>query len=148
MILGNLVAEVCEILNVGLDENDISIAQRLRAMKNTKDRIIVKFDKRSKRDEVYKQRSKLNGKTTRCLPTVNAEIQEGTIDTAAKMYINESTAYRRRLFGKINAFKNANNYKFIWTTNGTIHLRKSEASAISHFTTMEDFHRFLDSTKA
>jgi hypothetical protein len=80
---------------------------------------------------------------------VNAEIQEETIDTTAKMYTNESlTANRRRLFGKINAFKNANNYKFIWTTNGTIHLRKSEALAISHFTTMEDFHRFLDSTKA
>jgi pyrroline-5-carboxylate reductase len=48
-------------------------------------------------------------KTTRCLPTVNAEIQEGTIGTTAKIYINESlTAYRRRLFGKINAFKNAN----------------------------------------
>ena len=58
----NLVAEVCEILNVGLDENDISVAHRLRAMKNTKDRIIVKFVKRSKRNEVYKQRSKLNGK--------------------------------------------------------------------------------------
>ena len=117
----NLVAEVCEILNVGLDENDISVAHRLRATKNTKDRIIVKFVKRNKRDEVYKQRSKLNGKTTRCLPTVNAEIQEGSIGTTAKIYINESlTAYRRRLFGKINAFKNANNYKFIWTTNGTI----------------------------
>ena len=115
----NLVAEVCEILNVGLDENDISVAHRLRATKNTKDRIIVKFVKRNKRDEVYKQRSKLNGKTTHCLPTVNAEIQEGTIGTTAKIYINESlTAYRRRLFGKINAFKNANNYKFIWTTNG------------------------------
>ncbi len=58
----NLVAEVGEILNVGLDENDISVAHRLRAMKNTKDRIIVKFVKRSKRNEVYKQRSKLNGK--------------------------------------------------------------------------------------
>jgi hypothetical protein len=50
----NLVVEVCEILNVGLDENDISVAHRLRATKNTKDRIIVKFAKRSKRDEVYK----------------------------------------------------------------------------------------------
>ena len=71
------IAEVCEILNVGLDKNDISVAHRLRATKNTNDRIIVKFVKRNKRDEVYKQRSTLNGKTTRCLPTVNAEIQEG-----------------------------------------------------------------------
>jgi hypothetical protein len=70
---------------------------------NTKDRI-----------EHKGQRSKLNGKTTHCLPTVNAEIQEGTIGTTTTIYINESlTAYRRRSFGKINAFKNANNYKFI-----------------------------------
>ena len=74
---GNLVSEVCEILNVGLDKNDLSVAHRLRATKNTKDRIIVKFVKRNKGDEVYKQRSTLNGKTTRCLPRVNAEIQEG-----------------------------------------------------------------------
>ena len=37
---GNLVAEVCEILNVGLGKNDISVAHRLRATKNPKDRII------------------------------------------------------------------------------------------------------------
>jgi hypothetical protein len=43
----NLVAEVCEILNVGLDKNDISVAHRLRATKNTNDRIIVKFVKRN-----------------------------------------------------------------------------------------------------
>jgi hypothetical protein len=57
--------------------------------------------KRKKRDEVYKQRSKLYGKTTRCLSTVNGEIQEGTIGKTTKIYINELlTAYRRRLFGK------------------------------------------------
>ena len=142
----SLVGEVCNVLNVDLDEGDISIAHRLvRTTKSTKDRIIVKFVKRSKRDEIYKQRRKLNGKTTRCLSTVNAEIEEGTISAATKIYINESlTAYRRRLFGKINAFKNANNYKFIWTTNGTIHLRQAESSPILHFTTMEHFQQFLD----
>lgn len=55
----NLVAEVCSVLNVNLEANDISIAHRLPATRNIKDRIIVKFVKRSKRDEIHKRRSML-----------------------------------------------------------------------------------------
>jgi hypothetical protein len=55
----------------------------------------------------------------------HAVYQQWMLKYKKDIYINESlTAYRRRLCGKIYAFKNANNYKSISTTNGTIHLRK------------------------
>ena len=65
-----------------------------------------------------------------------------------KIYINESlTAYRRRLFGKINSFKNTNKWKYLWTTNGTIHLRQTDSSQTFHFDTMEDFEEFANPQK-
>jgi hypothetical protein len=143
-----LVSEVCSAMDIELQEDDISIAHRLPSTTKVKDRIIVKFVKRSKRDEVYKHRSKLRGKSTANLPTVNAEIQEGSIRRSTKIHINESlTGYRRRLFGKVNAFKNANKYKFIWTTNGTIHLRETESSSIYHFNTLADYENLIKSSQ-
>ena len=46
-----LVKEMSEIMGVNLSENDISIAHRLPPMKKVKDRLIVKFTRREKRDE-------------------------------------------------------------------------------------------------
>ena len=41
-----------------------------------------------------------------------------------KIHINESlTTNRKRLFGKINTFKQQRNHKFLWTANGKILLR-------------------------
>ena len=137
-----LVSEVCSAMDIELQEADISIAHRLPSTTKVKDRIIVKFVKRSKRDEVYKHRSKLRGKSTANLPTVNTEIQEGSIRRSTKIHINESlTGYRRRLF------KNANKYKFIWTTNGTIHFRETESSSIYHFNTLADYENLIKSSQ-
>ena len=48
-----LVKEMSEIMGVDLNENDISIAHRLQPTKKVKDRLIVKFTRREKRDEIY-----------------------------------------------------------------------------------------------
>ena len=48
-----LVKEMSEIMGVNLNENDISIAHRLPPTKKVKNRVIVKFTRREKRDEIY-----------------------------------------------------------------------------------------------
>ena len=48
-----LVKEMSEIMGVNLNENDIPIAHRLPPTKKVKDRLIVKFTRREKRDEIY-----------------------------------------------------------------------------------------------
>ena len=79
---------------------------------------------------------------------VAAELGKSIADRPTKIYINESlTAYRRRLFGKLNSFKNINKWKYLWTTNGTIHLRQMDSSQTFHFNTMEDFEEFVNPQK-
>ena len=53
---GLLVKEMSEIMGVNLSENDISIAHRLPPTKKVKDRLIVKFTRREKREEIYNKR--------------------------------------------------------------------------------------------
>ena len=64
-----LVKEMSEIMGVNLNENDISIAHRLPPTKKVKDRLIVKFTRREKRDEIYSKRKnfKSKGRTIRKL---------------------------------------------------------------------------------
>ena len=54
-----LVKEMFEIMGVNLNENDISIAHGLPPTKKGKDRLIVKFTRREKTDEIYSKREKL-----------------------------------------------------------------------------------------
>ena len=55
--------------------------------------------------------------------TVEAEMGK-SVFSDNKIHINESlTTYRKRLFGKINTFKQQRNHKFLWTANGKILLR-------------------------
>ena len=65
-----LVKEMSEIMGVNLNENDISIAHRLPQTKKVKDRLIVKFTRREKRDEIYSKRKNLKSKRTKDLPSV------------------------------------------------------------------------------
>ena len=48
-----LIQEASKIMGVDLEASDISIAHRLPPSKKVKDRIIVKFTRREKRDEIY-----------------------------------------------------------------------------------------------
>ena len=87
-------------------------------------------------------RTNLKSKTSSCLPTVKRHSTKNL-----KIHINESlTAYRKRLFGKINQFKKEHKFKFLWTTNGKIHLRKDNDSRVYTFTTFEKFAEFEGST--
>ncbi|EDO44069.1 predicted protein, partial [Nematostella vectensis] len=57
-----LVIETAALAGVEVKEDDISIAHRLKPTKKGQDRIIAKFIRRSKRDEVYSNRKNLKQK--------------------------------------------------------------------------------------
>lgn len=123
-----------------LTEQQISISHRLPPTKNVKDRMIVKFIHRDTRDEFYRRKSRLTGKTAKDLPLIAQEL--GTRNTG-KIHINESlTTYRKRLFGRVNAFKRERHFKYIWTINGKILLRETDVSTIYGFTRVEEFEEF------
>ena len=91
---------------------------------------------------MYRNRRKLIGKNTTALLSVREEIGKNIL-SGSKIHINESlTTYRKRLFGKLHKFKQDNNFKFLWTANGTIYLHESESSAVFRFTMFEEFDDF------
>lgn len=136
-----LVTELSALTGVVIQDGDISTAHRLPDTKNNKNRIIVKFVKRDKKDELYSKRRQLVGKSTKDLPSVFAVDQE----SKSRIYINESlTSYRRKLLGKINQFKKENGFKFLWTNNGKIMLKKHDTAKSFGFTNEMDFEEFVN----
>ena len=86
-----LVKEMSEIMGVNLNENDISIAHRLPPTKKVKDRLIVKFTRREKRDEIHSKRKNLKSKRTKDLPSVVCEPESAVESHKAQIHVNEST---------------------------------------------------------
>lgn len=141
----NLAMELASAIGFEVVDNDISAIHQLPATKKEKDGLIIKFTSRDKREKFYKRRSNLKGKYNSILPTIRTHYAQRT-HRFNKVHINESpTAYRKRLFGRINSFKKNHNYKFLWTSNGKIHLRQSEDSVIHTFRTPEQCEDHEDS---
>ncbi|XP_068704333.1 uncharacterized protein [Montipora foliosa] len=132
-----LVKEVGLLAGVEIDDRHIAAAHKLPDSKNVKNRLIVKFIQRDKREELYKHRKNLVGKNISHLPSVE--------DGNGKIFINESlTSYRKRLFGRIREYKRNNNLKYLWTSNGKIMLKMNDTSPTQAFVTHEQFEDYLD----
>ena len=132
-----LVKEVGLLAGVEIDDRHIAAAHKLPDSKNVKNRLIVKFIQRDKREELYKHRKNLVGKNISHLPSVE--------DGNGKIFIIESlTSYRKRLFGRIREYKRDNNSKYLWTSNGKIMLKVNDTSPTQAFVTHEQFEDYLD----
>ena len=139
--LRTLITELGALIDVKLTLDEISTVHRLPDTVKIKDRLIVKFTRRDKRNELYSSRRKLHGKTTKDIPSL---AHKSTTSGTSRIFINESlTANRRRLFSRVNDFKKAQKFKFIWTQNGKIHLKQSETARAFIFTKDMEFEEFL-----
>ena len=79
--------------------------------KKVKDRLIVKFTRREKRDEIYSKRENVQSKWAKDLPSVVCELESAAVSHKAQIHVNESlTPYRKRLLGRILQFKRDQNY--------------------------------------
>ena len=133
------VVKMAECIDVELEEIDISTSHRLPMRKKTSSQskrpeqppaIIVKFISRDKWDELYRARSKLKNLTSADL---------GYRGTANKLFISESlTRYNKELFGKCLEARRRLGYKFIWTQQGRIYLRKEYNDPVIHVGSMSD----------
>ena len=142
--LSKVMTELGSIVDVEITEQDISTVHRLPDTAKVKDRMIVKFARRNKRDELYSSRRKLLGKASKDIPSL---AKDSDVTRISRIFINESlTSYRKRLFSRINSFRRDHSYKFLWTRNGKIYLKQSEASRSFIFTTDVEFDEFLSAT--
>lgn len=113
-----IVLDLCKSMNVKVKPEDIEACHRISPRDTAS--IIVKFCTRKTRDKVMAQRNTLKGKKTHDLNLVLES-------KSAYVYINESlTKKNKEIFSATLNFKKENHYKYIWTRNGTIYIRKSD----------------------
>ena len=123
----DIVVKVAGLLGVEIDEQDISVSHQLPKPKHSDSpsTIIAKFVRRNVRDQVYKSRKNLKDKSTK-------DIDHNLPDS--KIFVTESPTKRNRAM----AIKRSLDYKFIWTSNGKIFLRKDRDSQPKQITTVSD----------
>lgn len=143
----DIVEKVGEIIGVEVESDDISISHRLPDKVITRKdgtqikhdpAIIVKFTKRSTRDDFNYSRKELRNHSTRDLGFTRQREQP--------IFICESlTATNRKIFNSCLRIKKKNNYKFIWTHYGTTCLRKDSNSPVISIKSENDIRRLLKS---
>ena len=117
-----VVLDLASKLHVDLEEDDISIAHRLPLKRHSGNRklnrhpaIIVRCISRCKRNELYDNRNKAR------------TIENFPVDDMENLYINENVTQRRqRLFWLAKQKAKKFNYRYIWSNNGHIYVRKEK----------------------
>ena len=125
-----IVIEVAKLLNVEIAPEQISTSHRLKSKKkrNSDDDtqpsstpIIARFVNRDIRNRLYSNR-----KLARDL-----DLKSFSVKDTQHIYINENLTHeRKRLFWKAKQLAKSEGFRFFWTHNGTVLVRKSEESDI------------------
>jgi hypothetical protein len=134
-----IVESIGKVLKVNIEEKDISTAHPLPTFnKDALPKIIVKFTRRNVRNKFYAERKTLAGKNLKDNPHVRKFLVGDSI------YISESlTPRRKKLYGNINKFRKKLKWKFIWSHNGRIYIKKNEGTTERYaFDTADDLAKF------
>ena len=139
--LNKIVQRIGEEMGVHVHDHDISISHRLpsgrkRSTDDSRTRdpnpIIVKFTNRKVREDFYRARIYLRGKSTEILGFQDHN----------KIFIAESlTPKNKELFHHCLNFKREKGYRFIWTQMGKIFLRKDHKSRKFYVSSVKDLEK-------
>ncbi|XP_077966443.1 uncharacterized protein LOC144420015 [Styela clava] len=128
----NLITDLCKKIDVPIQSFDISNCHRLS--KNNKKKpspIIAKFINRKTRDRIIKNRSKIKSLD---ISTVFQKISRST-----KVFVIENLSDTNKdLFFKARDLKRACGYKFLWTNNGRVLIKKNLDTATIPIITEDD----------
>ncbi|XP_063837204.1 uncharacterized protein LOC135086403 [Ostrinia nubilalis] len=127
--LQQLVSVVSASLGVELDPRDIDDIRRIgpRGGASASDRprpIVVSMTRRAPRDQLLRA-----ARVRRGLTTDKLNLQ----GTPRRVFLNEHlTKENRILFSKARKLGNELRFKFVWTSNGNIFMRRTETSSVLH----------------
>ena len=123
-----IIQNLLKRINLDINENEISTSHRLNSNKeNIPPPIIVRFSKRDTRNKIYANKRKFNAVTNFGIPEMN------------NLYINENlTKKRSELLAKTRKAKYEAKYKYLWTKNGNIFVRKSDQAQSLHIKSEQD----------
>ncbi|XP_061712778.1 uncharacterized protein LOC133521728 [Cydia pomonella] len=131
--LQQVVNIVSTKLGVQLDSRDVDdvrrVGKKAEGAASVLERprpVVLTFSRRAPRDQLLRA-----ARVRRVLNTTDLGIQGNN----RPVYINEHlTKENRVLFSKTRSVKKQLNYKYAWTSNGSIFLRRSETSSVIHIT--------------
>ena len=118
----DLAVKVMTKVDSQLREGDIKYARRLIKKDSNNATIygpiLVRFKNISQRNYVFKNKKYL----------AEAKLEK-VINGAKKVFINENlTPQNKKMFYHANCFRKQYNWKYVWTANGIVFLRKTESS--------------------
>ena len=135
--LDRMVMSLLKISDPTITTQDIKESFRLKknftddAQRNKGTPILVKFNSPNKRLDVLKNRRKLAG----------YNFNDIGVDTH-RVFINENlTAYTKSLFYQANVLKKSHEWKYIWTRNGNIKLRKNDGFPVISIRDINDLKK-------
>lgn len=115
--LHKIVMKLAEIKSISVELNNIDVCYRNR----NKNKLIIRFLQQHKRDLFLAGYKKPGDDLT--------AKDLGYRDCKSKIFVNELLSYEiRNLFYKVRKFKEENNYKFAWTINQKIYIRKDQGT--------------------
>lgn len=136
--LPHIAATLASVLGVNLDPKDLDDVRRVgpKAGKNGKDvrprPVIITFFRREARDQLLRAAKSRRGLTTD---------KFGVPGNSRKVFINEHlTKENRILFSKARTAGNDLKFKYTWTNNGNIFMRRSDTSSILRVTSESTLH--------
>ena len=118
MFLVSLALASSLVLQVTISSKDISTSHRLYTKsKSNPPPIIVRFVNRDVRNRIYNNRKNAR----------NADFTKLSIKGVEKIFINENLTYlKKKLFWKSKQKAKEAGFKFFWTMNGNVYVRKLE----------------------
>ena len=135
--VGKVALSILKVTDPSVTERDFEFARRIGSPKKKDGTprpdmpILVKFHSSAKRMQILKNKKKLAGHNFNSIG-VNAK----------RVFINENlTAYSKALFYQANSIRKENGWKFIWTINGNINLRKDEEARVTYIRCEEDLKK-------
>ena len=120
-----------EGLNVNIQPSEITKCIKLNTKSNISP-ILIQFNNRAVIDAVFKAKTKYLNKLK--------QLNDGIL------FINEDlTAYRRMLLNEAKIVKKSNNFKFLWTRNGNIMMRKDIGNPVIFIKSKDDLKKITSS---
>ena len=117
-----IAMEVCKLIHVDITQDRISASHRLQTNKRTNEKItsiIVTFISRDVRNKVFSNRKLIR----------SADMKKFFINGIENLYVNENlTKFRKKLFWSAKQKAKSNGFRFYWTANGNVFVRRSEES--------------------
>lgn len=133
--LPKLVIKVAEYASLSLQPGDIEFAHRVRAKRPTSGKpraIIVRFKERIVKDSFLSATRKKNGFKTNVIG----------MDGDSSVYVNEHlTINNKQLLSKCKVKTKEHNFKYVWTKNCRIYVRKNDTSPYILISKETDLHQ-------